>query len=210
VSGVLFDLERVLRARLTDPLPGVHAQRRFAPTPVAADWSPDLVPEAARHAAALILLYPGGVGPALPLTLRHDGLPHHPGQVSLPGGAIDPEESARAAALREAEEEIGVASSHVRLAGPLSTLWVPVSGFVIHPFVGIADEPPRFRVHPREVAELVEVPLTELRDPSRVGWTTRKRRGIEVRYPCLDLAGHVVWGATAMILSEFIVLLDEI
>jgi 8-oxo-dGTP pyrophosphatase MutT (NUDIX family) len=203
VGSSLPDVERFLTARLAAPLPGAPAQRRFAPDPPLPGWSPDLLPEGARRAAALILLYPGAGGPIVPLTVRHAALPHHPGQVSLPGGAIGPGESPRYAALREAEEEIGVAGREVRVLGALSTLWVAVSNFVVHPFVGLVDQPPRFRLHPDEVEALVEVPLLDLCDPTRVGWSVRPRRGHPVRYPHLDLAGHVVWGATAIMLGEF-------
>jgi 8-oxo-dGTP pyrophosphatase MutT (NUDIX family) len=211
-SGVigpsLPDVEVFLRRRIAEPLPGVAAQRRFTPSPWLADWSPDRLPDAARHAAALILLYPAAGGLVVPLTVRHRGLPQHAGQISLPGGAIDPGESAEAAALREAEEEIGVAADHVRLLGALSTLWVAVSNFVVHPFVGVTDDPPVFRLHPAEVEALVEAPLAGLRDPARLRWTRREHAGQHVRYPYFDVAGQVVWGATAMMLGEFACLFD--
>jgi len=204
----LPDLESFLRRRLANPLPGAAAHERFAPAPRQADWAPDLVPSTARHAAALILLYPGLSGPAIPLTVRHRGLPRHPGQVSLPGGAVAPGESTAAAAVREAEEEIGIAPDHIRLIGPLSTLWVAVSNFVVHPVIAIADVAPEFRLHPHEVEELIEVPLLELQNPARRGRVRRQRSGVDVDYPFFELAGREVWGATAMILGEFVSLLD--
>jgi 8-oxo-dGTP pyrophosphatase MutT (NUDIX family) len=205
----MLKLETFLRDRLRDALPGHEALRRFAPSPWLPNWSPDLLPDTARRAAALILLFPGPDGPLVPLTVRHRGLPQHAGQVSLPGGAIDLGESPEAAALREAEEEIGVRADRVRLVGALSTLWVAVSNFVIHPCVGVAHERPEFLLHPEEVEALLEVPLDHLRDPSRLRWMTRERQGHPVRYPYYDVGGHVVWGATAMILGEFACLFDE-
>jgi 8-oxo-dGTP pyrophosphatase MutT (NUDIX family) len=206
--GDLPTVETFLRQRLTEPLPGAPVQLRFAPRPARKGWEPDQQPEGARQAAALILLYEAEGGLVLPLTLRRDDLPHHPGQVSLPGGAVDPGEPPIRAALREAHEEIGVAPDDVRILGSLSTLNVIVSNFVVRPFVGVASHRPDFRLAPEEVAALVEVPLEEVRDAGRLGWSRRVRDGFLVTYPHFDLAGHHVWGATAMILGEFASLFD--
>jgi len=201
-------IEALLERQFGQPLPGAAAQRRFAPTPWLDGWQPNLLPESARHAAALILVCPDAAGLAVPLTVRHAGLARHAGQVSLPGGALDPGESRRAAALREAEEEIGVPADRVRILGALSTLWIAVSNFIVHPFVGVAHAAPDFRVRPGEVEHLVKAPLAHLADPSRVRWESRERFGTPVRYPFFDVDGHRVWGATAMILGEFLCLLD--
>jgi 8-oxo-dGTP pyrophosphatase MutT (NUDIX family) len=200
-------LEAFLRERLARALPGAEAHRRFAPHPPRKGWRPDDVPAGARHAAALVLIYAGPAGPTIPLTVRHNDLPHHPGQVSLPGGGIDARESAQAAALREAHEEVGIEPARVRVLGPLSSLWVVVSNFVVQPFVGVTDGRPTFRLAPREVEALVEVPLRDLADLSRVKSERRTRDGIVIDVPFFDLAGHRVWGATAMILGEFRALL---
>jgi 8-oxo-dGTP pyrophosphatase MutT (NUDIX family) len=207
-DDLLSDLESFLRRRLAEPLPGPAAQRRFATTPPQPEWAPDLTPETARRAAALLLLYPTTEGMMLPLTVRQAGLPHHGGQVSLPGGAQDPGESSIDTALREAHEEIGVAAGHVRLVGQLSTLWIPVSNFVLTPIVGVADRRPDFRPHAGEVADLLELPLAHLRDSRHIQWGRRSRRGLQIDYPYVAFEGHHIWGATAMILSEFVCLFD--
>jgi 8-oxo-dGTP pyrophosphatase MutT (NUDIX family) len=201
-------LESTLRHRLTRPLPGPEAQRRFAPSPLRDAWAPELEPATARRAAVLLLVYPAAPGAVVPLTVRPSDLPQHPGQVSLPGGAIDPGESAEAAALREAHEELGVGPADVRILGPLSTLWILVSNFVVHPFIGLTDRPPVFQVDPREVESVVEAPLADICDPTRLNWTRRERDGHLIDYPYFDLAGHHVWGATAMILGELACLFD--
>jgi 8-oxo-dGTP pyrophosphatase MutT (NUDIX family) len=203
------DLESFLRTRLAGPLPGPEAQRRFAPKPARKGWRPDDQPPSAREAAALILIYPGHQGALFPLTVRRHDLPFHPGQISLPGGGLDPGEDAAAAALRETHEEIGIAPGGVRIIGQLSPLWVIVSNFVVRPFVGITDARPEFRTEPREVAELIETPIDWVRDSSRVGWDQRVRDGVRIEFPYFDFAGHRVWGATAMVLSEFAALFDQ-
>lgn len=204
----MITIESYLRTRLSRPLPGAAAQRRFAPRPPRKGWSPELVPGSERQAAALLLIYPGSDGPSIPLTVRRHDLPHHPGQVSLPGGSIDAGETHHDTALREAEEEIGVSPRDVRVLGPLSSLWVIVSGFVVFPFVGVADERPAFRPAEKEVAQLLEVPIAHILDRGRLGWEHRTRDNVVVRFPYFELGGHHVWGATGMMLSEFAALFD--
>jgi 8-oxo-dGTP pyrophosphatase MutT (NUDIX family) len=180
-------------------------------------------PADVKHAAALILLTPRGrlaeaAGAAtadnyfIPLTIRRPDLLHHPGQISLPGGGLDHGEMHEAAALREAEEEIGVDPSTVRILGALTPLYVIVSGYVVAPFVGVVDARPEFRPEAREVAEIIEVPLGVLLDPARRMRGTKTREGYKLDFPYFavgDEAQHQVWGATAMILSEFAELVTE-
>jgi 8-oxo-dGTP pyrophosphatase MutT (NUDIX family) len=199
----LWAVEAALRVRLGGTLPGLDAQIRFAPYAAGAlERSP-----ATRPAAALLLLYPGESGVAIPLTVRASTLARHAGQISLPGGATDPGETLVEAALREASEEIGIDPAAVRVLGELTPVHVVVSGFTLHPIVGVTDARPPFQAAPGEVAEIVEVRLEDLRDASRIRTGTRLREGVAIEYPYFDLCGHHVWGATAMVLGEFICVL---
>jgi 8-oxo-dGTP pyrophosphatase MutT (NUDIX family) len=183
-------------------LPGVEAQLRMAPVP-RGGWKPGFAPDQARAAAALLLLFPAGGRPVLLLTKRSPGLPNHASQVSLPGGAVDAGESIEHAALREAEEEVGLARDGVRLIGRLTPLHIPVSGFVLHPVVGVAAARPSMRPEPGEVERLIEAPVADVLDPARHRRVTRARDGVEFDMPYFDLDGEQVWGATAMVLAEF-------
>jgi 8-oxo-dGTP pyrophosphatase MutT (NUDIX family) len=201
----LREIESLLRLRLSGTLPGIEAQMRFAPYTVGPDWQ---APTDARIAAALLLLYPHSVGVAVPLTIRASGLTRHAGQISLPGGAADAGETLAETALREAAEEIAVDPASVRVLGELTPVHVLVSGFTLHPIVGVVDRRPDFAPAPGEVQEILEVSLHDLRDASRIRQGTRIREGVAVEYPYFDLLGHQVWGATAMVLGEFICLLE--
>jgi 8-oxo-dGTP pyrophosphatase MutT (NUDIX family) len=205
----LTEIERALRKRLAGTLPGAEAQRRFAPSPTRPDWRPGEPGENTRRAAVLLLLYPSESGVALPLTVRASGLARHAGQISLPGGASDPGETLVETALREAAEEIGVDAATVRVLGELTPVHVIVSGFTLHPVVGVSERRPAFVPAPDEVAEILEVSLDHLRDASRIRRGTRIREGVAVEYPYFDLVGHQVWGATAMVLGELIYLLED-
>src|SRR4030095_13578141 len=124
----LRHLERSLRVKLAETLPGVQAQLKFAPSPTRPGWRAGHFPEDARTAAGLLLLYPRDHDVAIPLTVRASGLARHAGQISLPGGATDPGETLTDAALREASEEIGIDPAGVRALGGATAVRVRVSG----------------------------------------------------------------------------------
>lgn len=209
--GIVVELAARLRSALALPLPGLEAQLRLAPRP-RTGWDPRHLPEGLRDAAALVLLYPHAGGLHLPLTVRGGSLRHHTGQVSLPGGKVDTEESVEQAALREAEEEVGVEATAVEIVGRLTSLHIPVSGFHLHPVVGVTAHRPSFRPHAGEVARLLEVPVARLHDPASVGRETRTLtrlgRTDEVEVPFFEIEGEKVWGATAMVVAELLAVLE--
>jgi 8-oxo-dGTP pyrophosphatase MutT (NUDIX family) len=204
---VIDEFETRLRETLAAPLPGLDAQLRMAPAP-RVGWDPFRLPAGLRDAAVLLLVYPHGAGLRIPLTVRGAELRSHTGQVSLPGGSVDPNESIEVAALREASEEVGVVPASVRVLGRLTPLHIPVSGFLLHPIVGVVDARPDFLAAEWEVARILEVPLATLRDPNvvrRERWTReREGRTVEIDVPFFAIDEEKVWGATAMILSEFL------
>jgi 8-oxo-dGTP pyrophosphatase MutT (NUDIX family) len=202
------DLAHQLPASLAGRLPGQEGQVRMSPRP-RFGWKPGQLPDDARHGGVLLLLFPISGAPHVVLTVRDSALPHHAGQVSLPGGAIEPDESIDEAALREAHEEIGLDPGVVRIIGGLSPLHVPVSGYVLHPRVGLASERPVLRPDMREVARIIEAPLERLRNPATLGLETRHYRNRPVEVPYFAMHGEKVWGATAMVLSEFLCVLGS-
>jgi 8-oxo-dGTP pyrophosphatase MutT (NUDIX family) len=158
-----------------------------------------------RPGAVLILLYPDGPDLRLPLTVRSDQLPNHRGEVSLPGGAIDPEDDGPiAAALRECHEELGVDPASIAIWGTLSSIYISPSNFRITPIVGFSAAPPALRPNGAEVSAVITVTLRELLDPALVVVEQWTLRGADVQVPFFAIAGHKVWGATAIILSEFV------
>jgi 8-oxo-dGTP pyrophosphatase MutT (NUDIX family) len=203
-------LPGALKRALAAPLPGLDAQMRMAP-PFRDAGELKTLRDGLRHAAALLLLYPHAGQWHVPLTLRGSTLRHHTGQVSLPGGRLDGGESVEAAALREAHEEIGVAPADVEVLGQLTPLPIPVSEYLLHPVVGVAAARPAFVLAEHEVEALIEVPLADLRR-MEVHWEVRPRARApfgEMNVPCFDVGGSArVWGATAMVLAEFLAVVE--
>lgn len=200
-----------LREALKATLPGLDAQLRMAPEP-RLGWDPLKFPEGARDGAALLLLYPHEDHLHVTLTVRGAEMRNHTGQVSLPGGRVESGETFEAAALREAQEEIGVDPSTVEVLGRLTPLHIPVSGFLLHPIVGATSMRPAFQRAEWEVARIIEVPVALLSDPAVIKREMRTRtvngQSIDISVPFYDIDGEKVWGATAMVLAEFCAILN--
>lgn len=207
----MIDLS-LLRAAFRRPLPGLEAQLRMAPSP-RIGWDPLKFPDGAADGAALLLIYPHDETLHVALTVRGSGLRNHTGQVSLPGGRVDAGETIDAAALREAQEEIGVDPRAVELLGRLTPLHIPVSGFLLHPVAGYTSMRPAFQRAEWEVARIIEAPVSVLSDPAVLKREIRTRvvkgQSIDVEVPYFDIDGEKVWGATAMVLAEFCVILTS-
>lgn len=187
---------------LIPPLPGPDAQRRMStkPRPAPPGDHPDQPP---RQAAVLILFYPRDGQLFLPLTRRTERVANHKAEIALPGGAWEAGDSSLwHTAARESFEEIGVEPHTVHRLGALSPLYIPTSNFKLCPFVGHVRFRPSFVIDTREVAELIEFPLPALLDPCARSEEWREIRGQRVRVPFYRCEQHVVWGATAMVLSE--------
>jgi 8-oxo-dGTP pyrophosphatase MutT (NUDIX family) len=196
---------RRLQRAFERPLPGPAAQERLAPRP-RRQWPPGINPARIRNAAGLLLLFPSADEAAIVVTVRADTV-RHGGQVSLPGGVVDPGETFEQAALREAHEEIGLERAQVRILGALTALDIAVSGFRLHPIVGAADDRPSLRAADGEVARIVEVPIRDLLNPAHVVESEMRRDGRTLVVPAFRVADVEIWGATAMVLAEFLSLL---
>ena len=203
-----FYLINQLRADIQSALPGFEVQMRMAPMPRSGGRLPyDALAPNARRSGVLILLYPHHDELYLPLILRPTYEGTHSGQVSFPGGRF--EEGDRdivATALREAQEEVGIDPQQVQVLGSLTPLNVFVSNNLVTPVVAWSEQRPDFSIDKREVAELLEVPLRHLLDPAHHKVETWQLRDRAAQVPFFSVAGQNVWGATAMMLSEFLAL----
>lgn len=213
----LLALKEALRADLAGTLPGLDAQMRMAPSPLGGS-SPSTLPPAlpgsrslldapadARQGGVLVLLYQHEGVTQVPLILRPTYAGVHSGQVGFPGGGREASDAdLTATALREAYEEVGVEPGEVEVLGHLTRLFVFASNYVVLPTVGWCDYRPNFRADPYEVAELIEAPLATLLSAGTVQREEWQLRNRPVDVPFYAVGGQKVWGATAMMLSEFL------
>lgn len=167
---------------------------------------PPELPGEPRIGGVLLLLYCHEQAMYLVLTRRRDDLNSHAGQISFPGGKQEANETAVQTALRETEEEIGVPAAAITILGELTSIYIPPSDFEVHPFVGWVNggERPSFVPEPREVAEIIEAPLRHLLNPQTREVGPIPVRGATYTVPYYNVNGHKVWGATAILLSEFL------
>ena len=206
-------LKRVSKVNNLD-LPGQEAHFLMAPEERVQQLS-ELVIEGRkpRNAAVLAVFYPNKNGETtLVLILRKTYKGVHSNQVGLPGGKEEQiDEDLEATALRETEEEVGLNASDIQIIKKLTRLYIPPSNFWVQPFMGIVDYTPEFSAEEAEVESILEVSLAAfLSDDSLIRRQIDTSYGSMIDVPAFELAGHVVWGATAMMLSEIKWVLQEI
>ena len=165
---------------------------------------PAAMPGEPRVASVLILLYTVASEWHLVLTKRRGNLNAHAGQISFPGGRKEPHESLAEAALREAEEEVAIVPKKVDLMGRMESIYIPPSDFQVHPFVGLYRDRPIFDAATDEVEEVIETPLALLNDPTVIETETWELRGHHVPITFFKVGEHKVWGATAIMINEFL------
>jgi len=204
-----IDLARDRLTHLPSPLPAARPEidahiLKAGPLPPGARRDPDAP---TRDAAALILLYPDAAGEAhIVLTVRPSGDHIHAGQVALPGGKREDDDTfPEGTALREAFEEVGLdaKAAGVTMLGVLETIDVRVSGFMMVPVLAVAEREPQLRADAREVAELLAVPVSHFLPDAPVEIVEEDRGGWHLRYGAYPVAGHRVWGATGRALGQF-------
>ena len=202
-----------LRARLAAPLPGRNAQYKMASMRRLEELGFNPVPPPdAKVACVINLLHRRENGRWHTVLIQRTDNPRdrHSGQVSFPGGSWEENDGELAnVALRETEEEIGVPAQQIEILGQLTDLYIPVSNFLVHPFVGILNGKPKFAPQAGEVETVLTPALTVFQSPeNRKQIDLTLHQGITLKdVPYFDVEGRIVWGATAMIMSEFLELL---
>jgi 8-oxo-dGTP pyrophosphatase MutT (NUDIX family) len=195
-----------LMDELAKPLPGVDAQLRLSP-PGRHHITPEKI---SKESAVLIVLYPddGDICTIFIKRAEYNGA--HSGQVGLPGGMYEmTDRNLRNTALRETCEETGICERKVQIIGSLTSLYIPVSGITVYPFVGYCCYKPDLKPDPTEVRYIIETTLSNLLDPGNQKHKSMIIGDSEIDIPYFDIDGDHIWGATAMIIAEFLEVLKR-
>lgn len=202
---------RVLAEQLKQPLPGPLAHEPLRALPVGSikpKFEHNLPP---RPGSVLILLYQDGDQIRFPLTIRPDYTGTHGGQISFPGGKAEAGEDDIETALREGEEEIGINRKDIKVIGRLSQFFVIPSNFMVTPVVAFAERKPTFEADPVEVFRIIEGNLDDLvREDAIRTKEIMAAKLYPMMAPHFEIEGEVVWGATAMMLNEFRLVLKSL
>jgi 8-oxo-dGTP pyrophosphatase MutT (NUDIX family) len=192
-----------LEKQLRKPLPGNEAHLKMASRVRLNELRGKYDTSSAKQSSVLILLYPynGSIFTVLMKRNSYNGV--HSGQISFPGGSYEKSDgSFIETALREANEEVGILPGNVKVIGELSDMYIPPSNFMVHPIVGFSMERPQLIPDTMEVAEIVEANLSVIFEDRDFKEKELEVRGQIIKTPYYEVNGHVVWGATAMMLSE--------
>lgn len=169
--------------------------------------------KSAKKAGVLALFYPNAeFNTNFVLILRKTYKGVHSAQVGFPGGKYEEgDNDLMTTAMRETEEEVGVPTSNLNIIKPMSPLYIPPSNFIVHPFLAVSEYKPLFRKQEDEVEDIIEVSLLDFLNDRNVLMTrVPTSYNVEVEVPAFKLNDHIVWGATAMMLSELKDLLKQV
>lgn len=194
-----------------DKLPGFQAQSKMSPPHRKKFNKEELKKFDAKESAVLILLYEKDGESHIVFTQRHEYKGAHSGQISLPGGKRDPEDKdLQSTALREAREEVGALLNKEDILLELTWLYVPPSNFIIYPFLACVKQRPDFVKEEREVKEILEFKLQDLlnKDNQKVFLYHNEKLDIHFESPSFQIEEKTIWGATAMIISELLSILE--
>ena len=197
---------QALEQALSKEKPGFEIQKEMSPVRGDAERYYE-TPDFARKAGVMMVLYMKDADWHTAFLKRTMNLNDaHSGQISLPGGRFEESDATLVqCALRETEEEIGIPQNDIDVVGSLSSLYVYASNHLVQPFVGFLSDPPEFRIDQSEVHSVIEAPVSYLADHSVVKLTDLSVRGFKLKdVPYYDLFGEILWGATAMMVSEFL------
>ncbi len=206
LESIVQNLEQKLRNKLPGP---VAHQKMMPSVPNHLRFRTEAKTEA-MEGSVLILLYADCGKIYLPLMRRpvYDGA--HSGQISFPGGKMEKSDNDLVdTALREAYEEVGIKKEDVKILGTLSTIYIAASNFNVLPVVAYADARPSFLINQYEVEEIIETELLHLLDAVNIKYKEMIIGEYTLQSPYYDVQGHVVWGATAMMISEFLTILAD-
>ncbi len=202
-----------LKNELKKPLPGPTAHRVMAPLSRVVDQDFSEIKKTAKHSAVLVLLYPQNNSWYIVLMERNTYNGAHSGQISFPGGRVEKEDvTLEDTALREFEEEMGVAIPRENIVGQLSELYIPPSNFYVQPYLAFSLSRPEFIPQKKEVKNVVTMPLDRLlkKTSKSVQKVTVSGSGFKLNAPAYSIDNLVIWGATAMMLSELEFLIKRI
>lgn len=202
-----------IKQQFNNPLPGENAQFKMAP--IGRKLRDEALAKAKniKQSAVLALLFPVANQIKIVLMVRNNYPGVHANQISFPGGKKEPSDSSfQQTALRETEEEIGLNQNHIQIVGKLTEVFIPPSGYLVHPFVGFVDYTPNFIPEKKEVKELLLPSITEFFKPhtKTTGTFLSGITGVKINAPCYQIKNYKVWGATAMMLAEFLDLIKPI
>lgn len=198
-----LEFEKELRVAVKRPLPGQEAQYNMVPPERNRLNLNTIDQNKVKKAAVAALFYEVDDAPHIILTLRNEYPGVHSGQISFPGGKTEEvDNDFKDTALRETCEEIGVCPSQVELLTELTSVYIPPSNFLVHPFVGVLKEKPTFLAEEKEVNTILSLDFNQFLHNSNVVQKTISTKTYKIKVPAFEINGHIIWGATAMMMSE--------